>query len=119
MNNIQYLMNCLGTKLKFTKSVHQNVTLSKMQTYKIALLGDAKVGKTSYVHKLLQNGRFSEEYKPTLGVEVHPILLDENTRVNIWDTAGENKYNGLRHGYLIQAQGAIIMFSNQLRENVV
>jgi len=49
----------------------------------------------------------------TLGVEVHPLLFHTNRgpiRFNVWDTAGQEKFGGLRDGYYIQGQCAIIMF---------
>lgn len=49
----------------------------------------------------------------TLGVEVHPLVFHTNfgpIRFNCWDTAGQEKFGGLRDGYYIQGQCAIIMF---------
>ena len=38
------------------------------------------------------------------------ILISFNLRFNVWDTAGQEKFGGLRDGYYIQGQCAIIMF---------
>ena len=41
----------------------------------------------------------------TLGVEVHPLNFHTNRgtiRFNVWDTAGQEKFGGLRDGYYIQ-----------------
>lgn len=41
----------------------------------------------------------------TLGVEVHPLIFHTNRgqiRFNVWDTAGQEKFGGLRDGYYIQ-----------------
>lgn len=49
----------------------------------------------------------------TLGVEVHPLTFYTSRgpiRFNVWDTAGQEKFGGLRDGYYIQGQCAIIMF---------
>ena len=49
----------------------------------------------------------------TLGVEVHPLGFTTNRGAitfNVWDTAGQEKFGGLRDGYYIQGQCAIIMF---------
>ena len=49
----------------------------------------------------------------TLGVEVHPLVFYTNRgpiRFNVWDTAGQEKFGGLRDGYYIQGQCAIVMF---------
>ena len=52
-------------------------------------------------------------YLATLGVEVHPLGFTTNRgpiTFNVWDTAGQEKFGGLRDGYYIQGQCAIIMF---------
>ena len=49
----------------------------------------------------------------TLGVEVHPLSFSTNFGdiiFNVWDTAGQEKFGGLRDGYYIQGQAGIIMF---------
>lgn len=49
----------------------------------------------------------------TLGVEVHPLKFTTNFGTicfNVWDTAGQEKFGGLRDGYYIQGQCGIIMF---------
>ena len=46
-------------------------------------------------------------------MEVHPLVFYTNRgpiRFNVWDTAGQEKFGGLRDGYYIQGQCAIIMF---------
>lgn len=48
-----------------------------------------------------------------MGVEVHPLGFTTNRgpiTFNVWDTAGQEKFGGLRDGYYIQGQCAIIMF---------
>lgn len=43
----------------------------------------------------------------TLGVEVHPLSFHTNRgklRFNVWDTAGQEKFGGLRDGYYIQGK---------------
>ncbi|XP_020963507.1 ras-related protein Rab-3-like [Arachis ipaensis] len=68
--------------------------------------------KTTFVKRHL-TGEFEKKYEPTIGVEVH--LLDFFTncgkiRLYCWDTAGQEKFGGLRDGYYIHGQCAIIMF---------
>ena len=44
---------------------------------------------------------------------MHPLVFHTNRgaiRFNVWDTAGQEKFGGLRDGYYIQGQCAIIMF---------
>ncbi|XP_078491934.1 GTP-binding nuclear protein Ran-like [Ciona intestinalis] len=79
---------------------------------KLVLVGDGGVGKTTFVKRHL-TGEFEKKYVATLGVEVHPIVFQTQRgriRFNVWDTAGQEKFGGLRDGYYIQGQCAIIMF---------
>lgn len=83
-----------------------------MNTFKITLLGDGGVGKTTLVKRHL-TGEFEKKYVATLGVEVHPLRFNTNygTKVlNIWDCAGQEKFGGLRDGYYIHSKGLIVMF---------
>lgn len=57
--------------------------------------------------------KFSLLPTATLGVEVHPLTFSTNYGTicfNVWDTAGQEKFGGLRDGYYIQGQCGIIMF---------
>merc|ERR1719323_434944 len=81
-------------------------------SFKLVLVGDGGTGKTTFVKRHV-TGEFEKKYEPTIGVEVRP--LDFNTDVGkirfvCWDTAGQEKFGGLRDGYYIHGQCAIIMF---------
>ena len=84
----------------------------QMPEFKLILVGDGGVGKTTFVKRHL-TGEFEKKYVATLGVEVHPLVFHTNRgpiKFNVWDTAGQEKFGGLRDGYYIQGQCAIIMF---------
>ncbi|GKY90482.1 hypothetical protein MPSEU_000022000 [Mayamaea pseudoterrestris] len=86
--------------------------MEQVPEFKLILVGDGGVGKTTFVKRHL-TGEFEKKYVATLGVEVHPLLFHTNRgpiRFNCWDTAGQEKFGGLRDGYYIQGQCAIIMF---------
>ncbi len=81
-------------------------------SFKTILVGDGGVGKTTFVMRHL-TGEFEKKYVPTLGVNVHPLTFNTNFGTvcfNVWDTAGQEHLGGLRDGYYIQGQAAIIMF---------
>ena len=69
--------------------------------WKLVLVGDGGVGKTTFV-KRHKTGEFEKKYVPTLGAEVNPIdFVTGRGKIlfNVWDTAGQEKYAGLRDGY--------------------
>ncbi|MEX0597869.1 MAG: GTP-binding protein [Candidatus Paceibacterota bacterium] len=100
-----------------------------MTQYKCVFVGDGMVGKTNYVLALMRmnlemnlpntNNAIqivgligqNKDYNPTLGVEVHPIVVS-NTTFNVWDCAGQERFGGLRDGYYLMGDAAIIMFDN-------
>lgn len=80
--------------------------------FKLILVGDGGVGKTTFV-KRHRTGEFEKKYVATMGVEVNPLPFYTNLGhiiFNCWDTAGQEKFGGLRDGYYIGGQAAIIMF---------
>ena len=81
-------------------------------TFKLILVGDGGVGKTTFVKRHI-SGEFEKKYVATIGVEVYPLKFSTSRGeicFNVWDTAGQEKFGGLRDGYYIQGQCAIIMF---------
>jgi len=80
--------------------------------FKLILVGDGGVGKTTFVKRHM-TGEFEKKYVATMGVEVHPLRFYTNLGqviFNCWDTAGQEKFGGLRDGYYIGGDSAIIMF---------
>eukprot|EP00054_Salpingoeca_dolichothecata_P005249 m.33833 g.33833 ORF g.33833 m.33833 type:complete len:216 (-) comp15320_c0_seq1:32-679(-) len=80
--------------------------------FKLVLVGDGGVGKTTFVKRHL-TGEFEKKYVATLGVEVRPLVFYTNHGAicfDVWDTAGQEKFGGLRDGYYVNGKCAIIMF---------
>jgi len=80
--------------------------------FKLVLVGDGGTGKTTFVKRHL-TGEFEKKYVATLGVDVHPLPFYTNhgpVVFDVWDTAGQEKFGGLRDGYYINGKCAIIMF---------
>ena len=66
-------------------------TNAQIPEFKLILVGDGGVGKTTFVKRHL-TGEFEKKYVATLGVEVHPLVFHTNRgaiKFNVWDTAGQ------------------------------
>ena len=80
--------------------------------FKIIIVGDPGVGKTSLLLRYIEN-RFSEEYLSTIGVDfyIQTLNIEENeVKLQIWDTGGQEKFSYMRPGYYIGAVGAVIVY---------
>lgn len=74
--------------------------------YKVVIIGNSGVGKTSIVNKKIRN-MYSPMYSATIGVEYDCILLD-SIKLQIWDTTGIEKYASICKSYL--GNSTIIMY---------
>ncbi|PRT53755.1 GTP-binding nuclear protein GSP1/Ran [Wickerhamiella sorbophila] len=84
----------------------------QVPTFKLVLVGDGGTGKTTFVKRHV-TGEFEKRYHATQGVEVYPLGFHTNfgeIKFEVWDTAGQEKFGGLRDGYYINGQCGIIMF---------
>ena len=81
--------------------------------FKIILIGNASVGKTSIFNKFT-TGDFSKIYKSTIAAEFKSKLLKVNknlwAKLVIWDTCGTENYRSLTRQYYRGADGAIVIF---------
>ena len=76
------------------------------------LVGDGGTGKTTFVKRHV-TGEFEKKYIATVGVEVRGLAFHTNFGelvFDCWDTAGQEKFGGLRDGYYIGGQCGVIMF---------
>jgi GTP-binding nuclear protein Ran len=104
------------SKMMNTSSTMKSYIPPTIRTFKIALVGDGGVGKTTYLKRFL-TGDFEKRYIPTVGAEIydmelHPLTEEAGklSRFEIWDTAGQEKYTGVTTNYYKNADAAIIMF---------
>ena len=87
--------------------------------FKICLIGDGYVGKTSIRRKYLGQG-FRSNYIPSLGVDFAQKTVvyddDETVRLVIWDIAGQPQFQSLRRRYYEGCSGLILVYSVVDRE---
>lgn len=97
------------------KETKNDITNNNKQTFnfKIIVLGDIAVGKTSVIARYITN-TFTDEYKSSIACEYKEkkIDLDGETMANlqIWDTCGEEKFMSVTKQYYNDAHGAIVMY---------
>ena len=84
-----------------------------MFSYKIVLVGNFGVGKTSLIRRFVENS-FSEEYLSTIGVSISKKTLGDVT-IMIWDIEGHTEFKPIYKQYLLGAKGFIIV-ADLLRE---
>ena len=83
------------------------------QTFKVCLVGDAAVGKTSLVQRMLMDS-FSPDSAATVGVACSKLTVTRDGQqyvINLWDTAGQEQYSSIRNAYYRDGDGVIIGYS--------
>nr|GEW61771.1 zinc finger, CCHC-type [Tanacetum cinerariifolium] len=96
-------------------------------SFKLVIVGDGGTGmalhvtykwKTTFVKRHL-TGEFEKKYEPTIGVEVHPLdFFTNHGKIHFycWDTAGQEKFGGLRDGYyctILDCKGSVGLDKSQ------
>ena len=82
------------------------------RVYKILLIGESNVGKTSIILRYIDN-EFKSSGISTCGVDVKVKFVSvDNTkiRLDIWDTAGQERFKGLAKNYFRGANGFILVY---------
>jgi len=80
--------------------------------FKVVLLGHAHVGKTSFANRFCDH-IFSESYSSTVGIDFRiKTMMIENCsiKMQIWDTAGQEKFQSLTKSMYQGAHGCFVLF---------
>ena len=90
----------------------QEVKVEREFVFKVVILGDAAVGKTSLINRFVED-KFSEDYRATLGANI--VRKDVNlnnvrVRLIMWDLAGQEKYRVVRSMYFQGCEGALLVY---------
>jgi small GTP-binding protein len=107
----------LGQKFSDGKLNHLIVFMNRLPgqdvaDFKVPLIGDANVGKTSILSRYTSE-TFNGGERPTVGVSTATMSLTvNNTKVelSVWDTAGQEKYRSLVPLYTRHAALMILVF---------
>ena len=84
-----------------------------MSAYKVMLLGEIGVGKSSLARRLV-TGQFDSTYTPTIGVDVYKYQVPDgrlpaHSSLIIWDTDGNFGDVIFQHVYMKEASAALIV----------
>eukprot|EP01118_Nematostelium_gracile_P004646 TRINITY_DN154_c0_g3_i1.p1 TRINITY_DN154_c0_g3~~TRINITY_DN154_c0_g3_i1.p1 ORF type:complete len:197 (-),score=48.61 TRINITY_DN154_c0_g3_i1:36-626(-) len=85
---------------------------NKTFQFKLVLLGESAVGKSSLVLRFVK-GQFLEFQESTIGAAFltqNVCLNDTTVKFEIWDTAGQERYHSLAPMYYRGAQAAIVVY---------
>lgn len=86
--------------------------MSEPLTVRVVLIGDTQVGKTSLIHRFVRSS-FENQQKSTIGAVFHTYEQEVNGKqvvMQIWDTAGQEKYRSLGPIYYRNSAAGIAVF---------
>ncbi|CAG09432.1 unnamed protein product, partial [Tetraodon nigroviridis] len=86
---------------------------------KVVVVGNGAVGKSSMIQRYCK-GIFTKDYKKTIGVdflERQIVVNDEDVRLMLWDTAGQEEFDAITKAYYRGAQACVLVFSTTDRES--
>jgi small GTP-binding protein len=80
--------------------------------HKIIFVGDAGVGKTTIISRIMDSP-FSDTYEPSIGIDFMSKNIKyhgQNIKLQIWDTAGQEKYKGLIPSYVRNSSVVFVVY---------
>ena len=82
------------------------------RSIKVIVLGDSSVGKSCFINRLKE--KEIHEIQSTVGIEHYTYIISLNTytiRMQIWDTAGQEKFNSIINNYYKGTEVGIFLYS--------
>jgi len=111
INKISRVSNSdIETNLKFEKILNTN--LDAKHQFRICIVGDSNVGKTSLLLRYCDN-TYKSTMTNTIGVDFRVLMLkcnDVNIKLQIWDTAGQERFKSISVNYFKSANGFIFVY---------
>ena len=79
---------------------------------RLLIVGDSTVGKTNFIMRFI-NDKFNESYMTTSGIDLKTKdieIKNKNIRIQIWDTAGQEKYRAITRNLFLKVLGVLIIY---------
>ena len=87
---------------------------------KLCIIGDSSVGKSNFLFKFIE-GQFSPLHVATIGFDYKSRIITlpnfkKKVKLQIWDTAGQEKYMSVNKNLFQRVQGVMLMYDITSRE---
>ncbi|THD25567.1 Ras and EF-hand domain-containing protein [Fasciola hepatica] len=83
------------------------------RVYKVMFIGDTAVGKSSIIQQLV-SGQFDPKIGLTVAIDFRTKVMhcDDDTDIilQLWDTAGQEKYRGITWKYFRRADAVVVVY---------
>ena len=97
-------------------SVDNSISVTRQ---KIIFVGDAATGKTSIINRIIDNP-FNDIYEVSIGIDFMSKNIrfrGQNTKIQIWDSAGQEKYKGLIPSYIRNSSIVFLVYDVSKRSS--
>ena len=87
--------------------------------YKIMVLGESKVGKTSLIKRYTKD-QFGGVYLTTVGMDFQDKIIeleDKKVRLQVWDTAGQERFRNVTKSYFQSSHGLLVVYDISDKES--
>ena len=83
------------------------------ETFKLLLLGNKNVGKTSFIMRYCDN-KYEENLISTAGIDLRNKEIERNNKkiaLKIFDTAGQERFRSISKNYFKSSDGILLLYS--------
>ena len=96
-----------------------HISLDDLMKFKLIVVGNISTGKSSILNRFV-NETFEEDYQATIGLDFHSknvTIHDQDVRLILYDTAGQEKFRSLIPMYIREAQIILLIYDITNRES--